>query len=74
VVTLYAACEDLRLTVTPDLKATDSVLLHVDVGDGRRRLGGTALAQCYKQLGDTPPDVDKPELLASAFATTQVRP
>jgi len=71
VVTLYAACEDIRLTVTPDLKATDSVLLHVDVGDGRRRLGGTALAQCYKQLGDTPPDVDRPELLAAAFATTQ---
>jgi hypothetical protein len=28
VVTLYAACEDIRLTVIPDLKATDSILLY----------------------------------------------
>lgn len=53
------------------MQADDSVLLHVDVADGKRRLGGTALAQCYKQLGDTPPDVEAPELLAAAFATTQ---
>ena len=71
VVTLYAACEDIRRTVTPDLKRDDSVLLHVDVGAGRRRLGGTALAQCFKQIGNEPPDVEQPELLASAFATTQ---
>ena len=39
--------------VTPDLKAPGrSSLLHVDLGAGRRRLGGSALAQAYAQVGD----------------------
>jgi len=71
VVTVYAACDDVRKTVTPDLKADDSALLLVDIADGKRRLGGTALAQVYKQIGETPPDVERPELLAAAFAATQ---
>ena len=38
--------------VTPDLKAPGaSVLLHVDLGAGRRRLGGSSLAQAYRQVG-----------------------
>lgn len=38
--------------VTPDLKAPGkSKLLHVDLGAGRRRLGGSALAQAYMQVG-----------------------
>jgi hypothetical protein len=28
VVTLYAACDDIRLPVTLDLKATDSILIY----------------------------------------------
>lgn len=35
------------------------------------RLGGSALAQCYKQLGDTPPDLDNPVALKSLFKVTQ---
>uniref|UniRef100_A0A7S4EUI8 phosphoribosylformylglycinamidine synthase n=1 Tax=Chrysotila carterae TaxID=13221 RepID=A0A7S4EUI8_CHRCT len=71
VVTVYAACEDVRLTLTPDLKSAGAALLHVDVANGKRRLGGTALAQVFNQLGDTPPDVEEPQLLAKAFTTVQ---
>lgn len=35
------------------------------------RLGGSALAQCYKQLGDNPPDLDNPAVLKSLFKVTQ---
>ena len=61
---------DLQV-VTPDLKAPGvSRLLHVDLGAGRRRLGGSALAQVYGQLGSESPDV-KPADLKAAFNTTQ---
>ena len=38
----------------------DTVLLLVDLGNGRNRLGGSALAQVYGQLGNVAPDVDDP--------------
>jgi len=37
----------------------------------KARLGGSALAQCYQQIGDDVPDVDDPQLLARAFNVTQ---
>ena len=36
-----------------------------------RRLGGSALAQCDKQSGDTTPDVDDPDVLRRAFDAVQ---
>lgn len=47
------------------------VLLWVPLSPGRHRLGGSALAQCYSQLGDCSPDLDEPELLTACFNTTQ---
>ncbi|KAL6785042.1 hypothetical protein ACKKBG_A02200 [Auxenochlorella protothecoides x Auxenochlorella symbiontica] len=71
VVSAYVGCTDITRITTPDLKAPGaSSLLHVDLGAGRRRLGGTALAQVYSQLGDEAPDVD-PALLGAAFRATQ---
>ncbi|XP_054263875.1 phosphoribosylformylglycinamidine synthase [Macrosteles quadrilineatus] len=71
VVSSYAPCPDISQVVTPDLKAPGAgCLVLVDLS-GRARLGGSALAQCYSQLGDTPPDVDDPQLLKRAFACTQ---
>lgn len=75
VVSTYAPCPDVRRVVTPDLKAPASnkkgILLYVDLSGNRNRLGGSALAQCYKQLGNSVPDVDQPEQLAAAFKVTQ---
>jgi len=46
-------------------------LLHVDISGGKTRLGGTALAQCWKQLGCETPDLDHPDTLKQAFCVTQ---
>lgn len=73
VVSAYAPCTDVTLTVTPDLKVPGSgggVLLHVDLGEGRRRLGGSALAHVYNQIGNDVPDVTA-QTLKSAFEVTQ---
>ena len=52
VISAYVTCPDITLTVTPELKLPGSgQLLHVDLGWGRRSLGGSALAQAYSQVG-----------------------
>ncbi|XP_014847333.1 PREDICTED: phosphoribosylformylglycinamidine synthase isoform X1 [Poecilia mexicana] len=73
VISAYAVCPDITATVTPDLEDPDGkgVLLWVPVSPGRHRLGGSALAQCYSQLGDVCPDLDRPEFLSACFTTTQ---
>ncbi len=51
VVSAYVSCPDITATVTPDLKLPGSGrLLHVDLAAGRRRLGGSNLAQAFSQV------------------------
>uniref|UniRef100_A0A3Q3J9P4 Phosphoribosylformylglycinamidine synthase n=1 Tax=Monopterus albus TaxID=43700 RepID=A0A3Q3J9P4_MONAL len=73
VISAYAVCPDITATVTPDLEDPDAegILLWVPLSPGRHRLGGSALAQCYSQLGNCSPDLDQPELLTTCFNTTQ---
>ncbi|PWB79141.1 MAG: phosphoribosylformylglycinamidine synthase [Holophagae bacterium] len=72
VVSAYVGCPDITATVTPDLGLPGrGVLLYVDLGGGRHRLGGSALAHVFGQVGDEPPDVDDADLLARAFAAVQ---
>ena len=71
VVSMYAGCPDISLRVTPDIKhAGRSSLVLVDLSGGHARLGGSALAQTFKQLGDVTPDCDT-ALLKRAFLETQ---
>uniref|UniRef100_A0A671L7Y8 Phosphoribosylformylglycinamidine synthase n=1 Tax=Sinocyclocheilus anshuiensis TaxID=1608454 RepID=A0A671L7Y8_9TELE len=67
VISVYAVCPDITATVTPDLDDPDGkgVLLYVPVSSGKYRLGSSALAQCYGQLGDSSPDLDQPDKLWS---------
>jgi phosphoribosylformylglycinamidine synthase len=72
VISAYVGCPDITATVTPDLELPDrGVLLYVDLGGGRHRLGGSSLAHVFGQVGDEPPDVDDPNLLAGAFEAVQ---
>ncbi|KAM3875975.1 phosphoribosylformylglycinamidine synthase [Diretmus argenteus] len=73
VISVYAVCPDITATVTPDLEDPDGkgILVWVPLSPGRHRLGGSAVAQCYSQLGDLCPDLDQPELLTACFNTTQ---
>ena len=72
IVSAFAAVRDVRGTLTPQLQldAGDTALLLLDAADGRRRLGGSALAQVHGQLGDAAPDVEA-QRVAALFATIQ---
>ncbi len=68
IVTAFAPSPDARKTLTPQLAAdTDTVVLLFDLGAGKNRLGGSALAQVYKQVGDVAPDVDDATALKAFF-------
>lgn len=73
VITAFARVEDVRKTVTPQLRTDKgaSSLLLIDLGQGENRLGASCLAQVYKQLGQTTPDLASPELLANFFNAVQ---
>lgn len=71
--TCYVTCPDITKTVTPDLKCpeTGSTLLLLDLGGGNNRLGGSALAQVYNQVGNETPDVADFSVLKNAMLVTQ---
>ena len=72
IVTGFAPVLDARETRTPQLRTDHgpSRLVLIDLGRGRNRLGGSALAQVFGQLGDRPADVDA-EDLKRLFAAVQ---
>ncbi|TVQ89925.1 MAG: phosphoribosylformylglycinamidine synthase [Deltaproteobacteria bacterium] len=71
VVTAFAPTLSAPDAWTPVLAGEDSVLIVIDLGRGRARLGGSALCQVYRSLGDVPPDLDDPALLAAFFDAMQ---
>jgi phosphoribosylformylglycinamidine synthase len=71
IVTAFAPVQDVRKTVTPDLKPGSSSLLLIDLGQGKNRLGASALAQVYNQVGEHAADADDPALLKSFFEAIQ---
>jgi phosphoribosylformylglycinamidine synthase len=73
IVTAFAPVIDVRRTLTPQLRRDcgDTDLILVDLGKGRNRLGGSALAQVYKQVGHHGPDLDDADALAAFFAAVQ---
>ncbi len=72
VISAYAPMKDILKVVTPDIKRPgESRLLFIDLAKGKRRLGGSAIAQCYGQIGDECPDVEDPELLKNVFCAIQ---
>jgi phosphoribosylformylglycinamidine synthase len=68
VVTAFATLDDVRPALTPQLQHSDSVLILVDLGAGRARMGGSMLAQVLGQFGDAVPDLDDPAALKALVA------
>ena len=59
IISAFAPVQDVCKTVTPDIKpVADSVLLLVDLGFGKARMGGSALSQVWNDLGGESPDID----------------
>jgi len=73
IITAFGRVDDVRKTVTPQLRTDkgETSLILVDLGAGKNRLGASSLAQVYKQLGDVTPDVDSPELLKGFYNAMQ---
>ena len=72
IVTAFAPTPDARETLTPQLAPyLDTTLLLIDLGQGKKRMGGSALAQVYKQVGDVAPDVDDVLVLKAYFELVQ---
>jgi len=65
-VSAAAPVDDVRRSLTPQLAAdADTLLVLVDLGAGRNRLGGSILAQVTQQIGNEAPDVDDASRLAA---------
>ena len=73
IVSAFAPVRDVRLSLTPQIRADagDTVLIAIDLGRGKNRMGASALAQVMQQLGDETPDVDSAEDLKGFFAAIQ---
>ncbi len=73
IVTSFAPVQDARQTLTPQLQldAGETDLLLIDLGAGKNRLGGSALAQVFNATGSEAPDVDEPARLAAFFDAIQ---
>jgi len=72
IVSGFAPVGDARATLTPvpDADLAGPLWL-VDLGEGLCRLGGSALAQVFGEVGDQPPDVVSPERLRGFFGVIQ---
>ncbi|MFT6249541.1 MAG: phosphoribosylformylglycinamidine synthase, partial [Cognaticolwellia sp.] len=78
IITAFGVVEDIRKTVTPELRTDQAFsneetrLVAIDLSKGKNRLGGSCLAQVYKQLGNETPDVDDALILKGFFNAMQV--
>jgi phosphoribosylformylglycinamidine synthase len=71
-ISTYVSVPDITKVITPDIKRPgESEIWFIDLGNNKNRLGGSALAQTMKQLGNESPDVDKPDDLKSSFLAIQ---
>ncbi len=74
IISAFAPVNDVRKTLTPQLRTDygDTDLILIDLGKGRHRLGGSCLAQVYKQLGHRPADLDDPGSFKAFFSAIQL--
>ncbi|OGT19587.1 MAG: phosphoribosylformylglycinamidine synthase [Gammaproteobacteria bacterium RBG_16_57_12] len=73
IVSAFAPVADVRHTLTPQLRADqgETDLILIDLGKGANRIGASALAQVYQQLGQHAPDLDDAQILKAFFAAIQ---
>ena len=72
IISAFAPVEDVRKTVTPELKnVEDSVLLLVDLGNGKARMGGSAFGQVYNNMTGNAPDLDDTGRLKDFYSVIQ---
>ena len=67
----YADCPDIQNRVTADFKRYGNIILFIDLGNNKNRLGGSALVQTYNQLGNECPTLEQPLQLKQLFNVIQ---
>jgi phosphoribosylformylglycinamidine synthase len=71
VISAFAPVQNVRNTWTPTLRrfeeVGETILLYVDLAQGRQAMGGSALAQAMNQLGNEAPDVRDVDLIVDYF-------
>ncbi len=70
IISAFAPVRDAGATLTPALRLDErpTSLWLIDLADGHSRLGASALAQVYGELGDEPADLDEPQRLVQLAA------
>ena len=72
IISAFAPVKDVRKTITPELKnVEDSVLLLVDLGNGKARMGGSAFGQVYNNMTGDAPDLDDTGRLKAFYNVIQ---
>ena len=69
IISAFSKTPDARMQITPLLEnELASELFLVDLGLGRKRMGGSSLAQVFNQIGNSAPDLDDPALFSKFFS------
>lgn len=76
IITAFAPVANIHKTWTPALQPTHgdtggSIILFVDLSEGHKALGGSALAQVFGQIGDDAPDVRNVQRLKDYYDAMQ---
>ncbi|KAJ4481068.1 CobB/CobQ-like glutamine amidotransferase domain-containing protein [Lentinula aciculospora] len=74
IVTAFGSVEDVAATWTPMLQINvdePTVLVFLDLAHGKQRLGGSALAQVFREIGQESPDVEDATVLKAFFQACQ---
>ena len=75
IISAFAPIDNVTRTITPQLKVSNnSLLILIDLGQGKNRLGGSCLAQVYSRSLGEPADVENPFCLKDFFnAVTELK-
>ncbi|PPQ80199.1 hypothetical protein CVT25_003553 [Psilocybe cyanescens] len=74
IITAFAPVTDVRNTWTPQLRIDvdePTSLVFFDLANGKQRMGGSALAQVFKEIGAEAPDVEDPAVIKAFFKGCQ---
>jgi phosphoribosylformylglycinamidine synthase len=75
IITAVTIVDDVRNTWTPQLRRAEDVgetiLMYVDLAEGKKAMGGSALAQSLGSLGNESPDVRNVDLIVDYFDALQ---
>ncbi|KAG1041324.1 hypothetical protein G6F25_004079 [Rhizopus arrhizus] len=72
VITAFGTVKNNHTTFTPQLLSKPNTeLVYIDLANGKQRMGGSALAQVFKEIGSEAPDIENADLLKNFFNAMQ---